>query len=121
MKTIENVTLYKCDFCNKELKRSHAMIKHEKYCFSNPENYRPCNSCDHLEYKEGESFEVHFVAGGDFDTRFEKDPHYFYCNKFQKKLYNIIAEKRNLLEKYPETFEDQEPMPKECDSYNVEF
>ncbi len=27
MITIENVTIYKCDFCKKELKRKHSMIK----------------------------------------------------------------------------------------------
>lgn len=27
MKEINNVTIYKCDFCKKELKRKHAMPK----------------------------------------------------------------------------------------------
>lgn len=120
MKTIENVTIYKCDFCPKELKRKHAMVRHEKYCFRNPINDRPCFSCEFLEYKQGESFEVHFVAGGDFDTRFEKGPNYWFCTKLNKKVYSIEAEKRNLIVKYPETFEDQKPMPKKC-KYKHEF
>lgn len=50
MKTIENITIYKCDFCKKELKRKHAMIKHEKNCLNNPENHKAClNGCMHLE------------------------------------------------------------------------
>lgn len=119
MKTIKNVTLYKCDFCSKELKRKHSMIKHETQCFANPENNRACfNGCQHLESKNDGSIEIHYIAGGDFATRHENTPNYFYCNKKQIKIYTPNAEFRGLIENYPETFEDQEPMPKECEDYD---
>ena len=49
MKVLNNVTIYKCDFCKKELKRKHAMIKHEEICNNNPVNKRPCLSCQNFE------------------------------------------------------------------------
>ena len=49
MKTIENVTLYKCDFCGKKMQRKHAMIEHEKKCSHNPLNKRKClEFCENL-------------------------------------------------------------------------
>lgn len=122
MKTIENVTLYKCDFCKKELKRKHAMAKHENECYNNPENWRPCfNGCQHLESKNDGSIEIHYVAGGHHETRHENTPNYFYCNKKQIKIYTPQAEFRGLLKDYPDTFDDQEPMPKECDDFDDGF
>jgi hypothetical protein len=52
MKIIENITLYRCDFCRKELKRKHAMVSHELRCYANPVNYRPCLICEHLDNKD---------------------------------------------------------------------
>ena len=77
MKIIENVTLYKCDFCPKELKRKHAMSNHEERCYKNPENDRPCLHCQNLEQKE-----IEFYTG--IDTYHGAGPIYrksktFYC------------------------------------------
>jgi hypothetical protein len=52
MKVKENITIYKCDFCKKELKRRYAMERHEERCYNNPANDRPCLHCPHLERKE---------------------------------------------------------------------
>lgn len=49
MKVLENITIYKCDFCKKELKRKHAMVRHEERCSGNPVNQRPCLNCQHFE------------------------------------------------------------------------
>jgi len=117
MKTIENITIYKCDFCNKELKRKYAMINHELKCNRNPQNFRPCYYCEHLESKNDGSIEIHYVAGGNFETRHEPQPNYFFCNKKQIRIYSPQAEFKGLLETYPETFEEQEPMPKKCDVF----
>lgn len=62
MKIIENVTIYKCDFCKKELKRKHAMISHEKKCMNNPDNFRPClHNCNFLERKS-----IEYEVGDDY-------------------------------------------------------
>jgi len=45
----ENVTIYKCDFCRKKLMVKHAMVRHEKWCESNPENFKKCSGCVNLQ------------------------------------------------------------------------
>jgi hypothetical protein len=119
MKTIENVTIYKCDFCKKELKRKHAMENHEIKCNCNPLNSRACtNGCTFLER---EIIDVDFEIRYDYEngeTQYStKQVNAFKCTKFDKLMYPFSIEKSNALEKHPETFEYQEPMPKECDSF----
>lgn len=77
MQTIKNVTIYRCDFCKKELKRKHAMSNHEERCYRNPINDRPCLHCPNLEQKE-----IEFYTG--IDTYGNCEPIYrasktFYC------------------------------------------
>ena len=120
MKTIENVTIYKCDFCKKELKRKHAMVNHENKCNCNPINFRACTSgCIYLEREE---IDVDYEVGYDYEngeTQYEsKKVNAFKCTKFDKIMYPYLIEKSSALEKHPETFEYQEPMPKECDSFS---
>lgn len=114
MTTKENVTLYKCDFCKKQLFRKHAMLKHEEGCINNPKNKIVCFSgCAYLEqidldydvfvgrhYEDGESI---------LNTRKSTC---FKCLKNDQLMYSFAAEKRDLPNKYPEDFEDQKPMPK---------
>jgi hypothetical protein len=45
MKTLENITIYKCDHCSKKLFRKHAMTNHENKCSQNPKNIRACFDC----------------------------------------------------------------------------
>ncbi len=72
-----NVTIYKCEFCKKELKRKHAMVTHELRCSGNPINKRPCLYCQHLDRKE-----ISYYSG--VDDFFSGEPIYrngkaFYC------------------------------------------
>ena len=97
------------------------MIKHEFQCGNNPINIRPCFGCTHLENGNDGSNEVYFIAGGEIDSRVEKTRDYFYCNKKQIKIYAPKAKFKGLLEKYPEHFEDQEPMPITCESKQISF
>jgi hypothetical protein len=115
MKTIENVTIYKCDFCKKELKRKHAMINHELKCDENPANKKACHFCEHLETIEKEvCFETHFGYGEvDYTDKIVK---VFKCSKLDKLMFPFSIEKRGLHEKY-DTFEEQEPMPNKCESF----
>jgi len=123
MKTIENVTLYKCDFCKKELKRKHAMINHEIRCNNNPVNNRPClNCCIHSELKE-----IQYEAGyDDYNTgeSVMKTGTTFFCSlKKQLMLHPKLEYKENgkyLKNVYQNDEEvEQDWMPKECSSYEI--
>lgn len=110
-------TIYQCDHCNKKYFVKWACELHEIKCYNNPENIKACFNCKFLEQINGESNEVHFVSGGDFDSRFEPVPTYYVCNKLNKKVYFPKAKHIGLVDKYPEHFEDQEPMPVQCESF----
>jgi len=116
MKTIKNVTLYKCDYCGKIYRRKHAAEHHEKWCVANPENEKACNFCEELEETVNE-----FGVGYDYqgDVVFSKSKA-FRCKKLKKLLYPLKVERMDLQNKYPETFEDQEPMPKICEHTSYE-
>lgn len=119
MKTIENVTIYKCDFCKKELKRKHAMISHEKQCNCNPDNFKACTQgCIYLQM---EKVPLYFEQGHDpyeGTTYYQQEKEVFKCTKLDKLMYPFSIEKRDLPNRYPSTFEDQEPMPKVCNDFD---
>lgn len=118
MKTIENVTLYKCDFCKKELKRKHAMIKHERLCERNPENAKVCHFCEHLETIEKQVWfdNPYYHPDHTNDDGEYKKVKVFRCKKLDKLMFPFSIEKRELHKKY-ETFSEQEPMPILCEHF----
>lgn len=125
MKTIENVTLYKCDFCKKELKRKHAMTNHEIRCNCNPINQRPClDGCIYAELKE-----IQYEAGFDDYNTGEpvmKTGTTFFCSlKKQLMLHPKLEYRENgkyLKNVYQNDEEvEQDWMPKECSSYEIGF
>jgi hypothetical protein len=89
MKVIENVTIYKCDFCNKQLMRKFAMVRHEERCSANPKNDRPCLGCRHLETKEIE-----------FDTGIST---YHGCEPIYRKAKTFYCIAKNILLLHPKT------------------
>jgi len=110
MKIKTNVTLYICEHCGKKMFRKYAMEQHEKWCSLNPENRRACEGCEHLQETTIE------VSYGHYDGSVTyHNAKAFRCTKLDKLLYPLKVEQRGLLEKYPETFEDQQPMPKTCE------
>lgn len=113
MRTQENVTIYHCDFCKKQLKRKHAMLKHEDGCTSNPKNKIACFSgCVYLEQID---IEIDVFVGRHYDGEPILNTRKSFCFKCLKKdqlMYSFSAEKLDLPTKYPDDFEDQEPMPK---------
>lgn len=123
MKVKENVTIYQCEFCKRKMFVKSAMQKHETFCYSNPANFRACSGCIHLEEVEVEySYSVPSLGENlgvvfDGDTVTKKTTG-FHCKKLNKHLYPFKAEKMGLINKYPESFEDKEPMPKVCEDFD---
>lgn len=123
MRVVENVTLYKCDFCKKELKRKHAMESHELRCSRNPLNDRPCLNCPHLDRKE-----IEFDTG--ISTYHGSEPIYRKANAFYCKAKDILLlhpktqylEGRNSLNWVLVDGEEvqQFDMPTTCDVYEKE-
>lgn len=111
MITKEGVTVYSCEHCNHKLFLKHAMEKHEKWCAKNPENIAACQGCVFIE-KTTIEYEVYSSEWNAYMTTTSKA---FRCKKLDKMLYPKRAEKKGLIEKYPETFEGQYPMPTTCE------
>lgn len=115
MKT-EVKTIYTCDYCKKTYFRKHACEKHELWCNSNPKNKKACSGCVNLIKVEINVENNHPEYASTF-LFFDA----FKCTVFDKLLYPTIVQRKGLLDRYPETFEDQEPMPTECDKKKVAF
>lgn len=117
MTTKEGITLYGCDFCKKKLFAKHAMIKHEDNCPNNPKNHRPCLSCKHLDRAK---IEVEFRGYGSpeyGEDYIMQEKEVFKCTLYDKLMFPFSIERKDLHNKYPETYQDQEPMPKQCEGY----
>lgn len=107
-------TAYRCDHCNKNYLRKHAAEKHEKYCNQNPENFHACyNECKYLEQTKK------VVYGDEYGS--SRNVTIYRCTKLDKILYNFKAEALGLLSKYPEHFEGQERMPRDCEHLDQEM
>lgn len=117
MKVKNNITLYICEHCNKNMQIKNAMIKHEFNCPSNPKNMSACSGCIHM--LEGET-EVYYYNAYD-GSEYPKKCKTFHCKKLNKDLYPFKVVRKGLLEKYPESFEGMEQMPNQCEhmTYNL--
>lgn len=93
------------------------MIRHEKICTKNPENWPICfDSCMHLDTVDVEYVIEHAYNG--MET--EQKSYCFYCKKLDKKMYPPKAEHKGYVEKY-DVFYDQEKMPIKCKHYSSEI
>lgn len=114
MKEKHNVTLYSCDFCNRKMQIKNAMIRHEKICTKNSDNFIACSGCDNCqEVKKTIHFDNHYY--GDM----QREVNSFYCKHHEKNMYPPKAEKLAIM--YPENFEDEMMMPKHCDFFNCKL
>lgn len=115
MKKLINQTRYRCDFCKKEYYKIDACERHEHRCGSNPENFTSCgNGCVFLKEVEKEVETEYMSYDGSASTIRKRG---FYCLKKQVRMYPVIAERRGLVEKYPDNFEGEIIFPKDCDDY----
>lgn len=115
MKEME-VKIFICDHCQKKMLGKGAMSRHEKLCYSNPENWRACSGCVHCEPET-----VEYIAQVDYDEfsgGVTRTSTAFRCKILNKLMYPFRAEKKGLIRRFPETFANQEPMPKTCEHAN---
>jgi hypothetical protein len=123
MKIIENITLYKCDFCKKELKRKWAIERHEERCMGNPIHNRPCFHCQHLERREIEFRTQYEYPDG--EPVYHKSDGFFCAAKQQLLLHPKTQFFKGLGDlwfvqldgKETEQFE----MPEECNDQNIDL
>lgn len=113
---IENVTIYKCEFCKKELKQKHAMEKHERRCERSPEIEKACFGCKHLDTIE----KWVWFDGYYGDDGCDKKVNVFHCRKLDKLMFPYSIEKRDLHNRFPETYEGQEAMPNKCNDLIIQ-
>jgi hypothetical protein len=104
-------TVYTCDFCKKYSISKGAITRHQKKCSNNPINIVICigggSHCTNLEEIEVEGSMGYMIRA-------------FHCKKLDITIYHPKAKIKGLLDKYKETFENQIPMPKDCDFFKDE-
>jgi hypothetical protein len=115
MKVKENVTVFTCDHCEKKLFRKHAMVKHESFCQSNPDNYDACLNCKFIQL--GEKV-IHIESQDYYMTDYIKTVRTFHCSKLDQPMYPFKAHKRGLPERFPEDFFGQIRMPSTCEHFD---
>jgi len=118
----ENVTVYKCEHCGKKLFRKYAMANHEAKCNSNPINIPACYGCQFLEQIETTYEKMCNSFGEDYGVRFDSHSETvktngFRCVKLDKELYPPKVLIKGIIDKYPESFENKELMPNDCDHF----
>lgn len=109
------MTVYICDYCRKKYFRKAAALRHENFCYHNPENIRPCLSCVHLKKKDAVVYTGYDDIGGE-PVSFTAS--LFHCNALNKFLHPPqVAKKGNYFE-IVEALNNQ--MPTSCGSYEEE-
>ena len=106
----QQVKIYRCDFCKKKGFRKHLIIRHELFCSNNPVNRVACTGCKHLENTDIEIFLDGWGEKPDSARKFFG----FKCQCTGQLMYNAKAIEKDLIRRYPETFQEQVPMPKTC-------
>ena len=107
--TTEIKEIYKCDFCNKLYQIKRFAMQHEKICFKNPKNDRPCFGCIFLGKKNVDVYEYEY-DGSDFKRVYSL----FFCKKKEVFLH---TPKNEIKENVIDIGEYNLPMPKECEYY----
>lgn len=94
---MEEVTAYKCDFCDKWLRSKSGMTRHEKGCLWNPEK-RACASCgNNNEYIDEQDYADYEQDTGSMIVR-QYSSRSRWCDEFD---FDIFAEPENLRKDCP--------------------
>lgn len=105
--------VYNCSHCNKLYLRKGACEKHERDCFNNWANHRPCFNCSNLRKKD-QVICIDYFDG----SQEEKVVSAFYCDAKKIALYPPKIENRGTF--YDFHSYSNEPMPKVCEIYDKE-
>lgn len=108
--------VYYCGFCTKHGLSKYAMEKHEKICYGNPENKIACSGCAHCVEQTKEIYYEDMHDGREY-----RPANTFLCTKLNQRMYHFKAVKKDLINRFPETFEGEIQMPKECEHFEVIF
>ncbi len=98
---------YKCEFCRKLYQMKKWAIRHEERCKKNPQNDRPCFTCEHIDKIDKEFY---------FDTYHGEGCRLVSVLKCGKKDICVYPPSVEFSDKGPYEFGDilNEPMPKKC-------
>lgn len=107
--------VFYCDHCKKHGLSKGAMVLHEKWCDSNPENKKACTYCMYLKETT-----VDYTIMEGTEAEITRTSKAFRCTKLDKMLYPLIVERKGVNKRYS-VFDDQEPMPMYCQHYKLEF
>jgi hypothetical protein len=107
-------TVFQCDFCKKTKFTRHAMKVHEARCGGNPDNYTACSDCIYLENIK---ITISYSEEG-YSRELTREVCGFRCSKLKQKLYPPLVKHKGLLEKWPDTFNDQIAMPSSCSHHD---
>ena len=102
--------VYYCEFCGKHYLHSGYAKKHEEWCAKNPAMIRPCLSCLHLDTEEIQRYVDGYDGEHSFTVKSMK------CEKTNKHFYHPRIERFGWFKSFG-VGEEQESMPKKCDSY----
>ena len=109
---IETKEIYKCEHCNKLYQIKSYCLKHEISCHKNPDNYRVCFSCNHLEKKNYTLF-FDMPDGSEMERKVDL----LFCPKIGSFLYPPKVEHKG---NAYELFDTNKPMPRTCKVYEDE-
>jgi hypothetical protein len=124
MKVIENITLYKCDYCGKKYQKKHFCEAHELKCASNPANYMACTECDHAEKREMKylkEIELLGYGGGVAYDHEERSMQAFWCIKKEHWIYPPTKVNNPISSEDIENEIANEPMPIECNLCSCKY
>jgi hypothetical protein len=115
---MKEIKAFECGYCRKMYRTESGVLKHEKFCNSNPQNYRACDGCAFLkteieEYEKGDDYTTDEPVMGKRRV--------FECTKLNKTLYSVYEERKGHLEQYPWHFNNAIRMPKTCIEYKPSF
>lgn len=104
--------VYSCDYCKKKYFNKHFAEKHEFACYLNPENFRPCFTCEYITNKKVDIFSGIADQNG---QEMERQVSVFYCSAKNIFIHSPQVEiKGNALDLGDEI---NNPMPKNCDCF----
>ena len=99
---MKQITAYKCGFCGKKYENAKVCIKHEKFCYKNPNNQHICYDCMYLEVEGGRN-------DGEEGMYIHKS---FWCSKLEQSMFTYKGEKLKL-----SNIKGCVRMPLQCEHY----